>query len=281
MVKKALKSNASKKVAIIATFVVVVILFYAYKTIYEPNTVYVLITVDVERDLVPFFDSYSGVTEGIPMILEVLRKQNVKATFFVTGNVASRYPDIINQIFEGGHEIGGHGFMHEDFLTLDYDEKYEAINKTTALLKKFDVKTFRSPYQSADEEVMDILEELGYCAEASYEAGKETHTDTGRDIIRITSEPLFYPSSTYPASWIDIYERSLTQNRRKIIVVGLHSWGVLQMPQVEGAEEYTRASGDYTYTNLVDLIDYLKEQNVSGKNARFVSVKEICRLLLE
>lgn len=280
MAKKALKSNVSKKVVIIATFIVVAILA-AYKTIYESKTVYVLITVDVERDLVPFLDSYSGVTEGIPMILELLREQDVKATFFVTGNVASRYPDIINQIAEGGHEIGGHGFMHENFLILDYDEKCEAINKITDLLKKFDVKTFRSPYQSADEEVIDILEELGYCAEASYEAGQETHIVIGRNIIRITSEPLFYPSSTYPASWIGIYEQALTQNRRKIVVVGLHSWGVLQMPQVEGAEEYTRASGDYTYTNLVSLIEYLKGQSAKGRDVRFVTAKEICELSLE
>jgi len=271
--------NALKDAAWTLFIISIVVFLYAYKPSYKSGP-YVLITVDVERDIPPFLDSYDGVTQGVPIILDVLKDQNVKATFFVTGNVATRYPDIVGQIAAKGHEIGGQGFMHENLSSLGYDEKHEVINKTTTLLKEFDVKSFRPPYQSSDEEVMNILEELGYCAEASYERGDETHIividDRNRNMVKITSEPLFYPSSTYPSSWIDVYNDALEKNEKtKTIVVGLHSWEVLSMPDVEGAEEYVRASGNYTYTNLVTLIEHLKKQKV-----KFLTASDVCKLLL-
>jgi len=283
-----------KTLKILVIFLVLTIgvaLGYKYKLVHtyqqtESKPVYILITVDVERDLVPYLDSYEGVTKGVPLILDILREQGIKATFFVTGNAAIKYPGTIERIAEEGHEIGGQGFMHENFSMLNYSEKFEVISKTTASLKKFNVKTFRSPYQSSDTEVIDILEKFSYCAEASYEPNAVTHIITHttdgqfrKSVVRITSEPLFYPSTTYPDFWIDVYKESLVR-QNEIIVVGLHSWEILELPEVEGAEEYVRASGNYTYINLVNLIKYLKEQIAKGENIEFLKAREVCELLL-
>jgi peptidoglycan/xylan/chitin deacetylase (PgdA/CDA1 family) len=278
------KPSKTKKFGYAAILVVLTMsmLAYLYSSESSPGTTYVLITVDVERDLVPFLDSYDGIVDGLPIILDVLGEYDVKATFFVTGNVVSRYPDSVDEIFENGHEIGGHGIMHEDFSTLEYGEKYETISQMTDLLEKYDVKTFRSPHQSMDDEVVTILEELGYCAEACYKAEGTTRM-IRESMMSITSEPLLYPSSTYPALWIDVFNQALdrqNETKDKVIMVGLHSWEVLELPDVEGAEEYVTPSGEYAYTNLVDLLEYLNDKKAKGEDIQFVTAKDICELFL-
>jgi len=65
-------------------------------------------------------------------------------------------------------------------------------------------------------------------------------------------------------------------------VVGLHSWEVLEMPEVdvEGADRYVIPSGDYSYTNLIELLDYLEQKKAYGENIRFITMREVCKLFL-
>ncbi len=54
-----------------------------------------------------------GSRAGIPRILDLLRRYDVKASFFVPGVIASLYPDEQKRIVAEGHEIGMHGWIHE------------------------------------------------------------------------------------------------------------------------------------------------------------------------
>jgi peptidoglycan/xylan/chitin deacetylase (PgdA/CDA1 family) len=54
-----------------------------------------------------------GAKVGVPRILELLDDQGVRATFFVPGWVAERYPETTRAIRDAGHEIGHHGYLHE------------------------------------------------------------------------------------------------------------------------------------------------------------------------
>jgi peptidoglycan/xylan/chitin deacetylase (PgdA/CDA1 family) len=54
-----------------------------------------------------------GPKVGVPLILELLARFNLHATFFVPGWTAERYPDRIRAIHDAGHEIGHHGYLHE------------------------------------------------------------------------------------------------------------------------------------------------------------------------
>lgn len=47
-----------------------------------------------------------------PKILDVLKQENVKATFFVLGNMAEKYPKVLKRIFDEGHQIGNHSYNH-------------------------------------------------------------------------------------------------------------------------------------------------------------------------
>jgi len=49
----------------------------------------------MEPDCPPYLNTFRGVTEGARLLLGLLEEENVKATFFVTGQIAKDYPDII------------------------------------------------------------------------------------------------------------------------------------------------------------------------------------------
>ena len=57
-----------------------------------------------------------GPNRCVDMILDLLDKYQVKATFFAPGYVAEHNPDVIRRIDEAGHEIGNHGYTHERFV---------------------------------------------------------------------------------------------------------------------------------------------------------------------
>jgi peptidoglycan/xylan/chitin deacetylase (PgdA/CDA1 family) len=54
-----------------------------------------------------------GPRTGVPRILRALDRQGVRATFFVPGYSAERWPDAVRSIRDAGHEIGHHGYLHE------------------------------------------------------------------------------------------------------------------------------------------------------------------------
>ena len=54
-----------------------------------------------------------GPRTGVPRILRLLDRQGIRATFFVPGYTAERWPAVVRAIRDAGHEIGHHGYLHE------------------------------------------------------------------------------------------------------------------------------------------------------------------------
>jgi len=82
-------------------------------------------------------------------ILNILSEYKVKATFFVTGKNAEKFPELVELAKGQGHEIGNHSFSHSSlrFKTLAF--VYEEITKTDNLLSSIgigEVTNFRPPY---------------------------------------------------------------------------------------------------------------------------------------
>src|SRR3982751_5823575 len=47
-----------------------------------------------------------------PLILDVLRREQVRATFFILGRHADRWPDLVRRMADEGHQLGNHGYWH-------------------------------------------------------------------------------------------------------------------------------------------------------------------------
>ena len=56
----------------------------------------------------------------IDKILEILKDNNVKITFFIVGDWIEKYPEAVKKIYEAGHEIGTHSDTHPHVNSLSY-----------------------------------------------------------------------------------------------------------------------------------------------------------------
>ena len=84
-----------------------------------------------------------------PVALELLKKYNAKATFFMVGRSVAGNEDIIKQVVAEGHQIGNHSWSHPLLTKISLEEAKRQINDTTEALKKAsgqDVHIMRPPY---------------------------------------------------------------------------------------------------------------------------------------
>lgn len=72
-----------------------------------------------------------------PHILETLKKNDVKATFFVLGTMVNYYPGIVKQEYEEGHYIANHGYSHVYSKIYENEEAFmNEVNQTEELIKE-------------------------------------------------------------------------------------------------------------------------------------------------
>lgn len=98
-------------------------------------------------------------------ILDVLRKHQIKCTFFITGFWAQRFPELTMRMAAEGHEIGNHSFDHPDMTKISYDEMLNTIKAGEAAISSvIGVKPFlfRHPFGHWNAEVLKAVGEAGY-----------------------------------------------------------------------------------------------------------------------
>jgi peptidoglycan/xylan/chitin deacetylase (PgdA/CDA1 family) len=110
---------------------------------------------------------------GVPRILELLAKYDVKATFFVPAWDAERYPKSVKRIAQEGHEVAAHGYIHEDFSKLGATEEKEIFHKAHEILTEIagsPPRGFRSGAycRPISPNTLRIAHELGYIYDSSF-----------------------------------------------------------------------------------------------------------------
>jgi peptidoglycan-N-acetylglucosamine deacetylase len=138
----------------------------------------VLITNDVETTSIinHRLDDKVGelvLKQGMPRLLEIYEKYQVKATFFYTANIAKLYPDVVKMVIPYGHEIGSHGYTHEvshafDIMPLSLQKEHLA--KSKAILENIsgqEVISFRAPAARVNNDTVNALIETGFKIDSS------------------------------------------------------------------------------------------------------------------
>lgn len=100
--------------------------------------------------------------EWTPRLLELLARYGAKATFFVLGQNAARYPDLIARIAAEGHEIGNHTWSHRPLPDLSRAEIAEELARTAAAIGPKAVPLMRPPYGDFDRRANAVVRRLGY-----------------------------------------------------------------------------------------------------------------------
>ena len=98
--------------------------------------------------------------ELTPPLLDILRREGVRATFFVIGRNVDAYPDIARRIVAEGHEIANHSYNHPALTSVGASRVNEEIEKTNASIMRATGRcptTMRPPYGALNERVRQTI----------------------------------------------------------------------------------------------------------------------------
>ncbi|MFC2949583.1 delta-lactam-biosynthetic de-N-acetylase [Virgibacillus sediminis] len=122
---------------------------------------------DLSGDKVIYLTFDNGYEAGYTGdILDVLEKEKVPATFFVTGHYVDREPELIKRMVDEGHIVGNHSYHHPDFSTISkgsIQEELEALEQAVAEVSDQEqLKYLRPPRGIFNEQTLKWTSELGY-----------------------------------------------------------------------------------------------------------------------
>jgi peptidoglycan-N-acetylglucosamine deacetylase len=110
-----------------------------------------------------------GPERGVWRVLELLRRYEVPATFYVPGHTADHWPDVVPAIIDAGHEVAHHGYLHLGTDGLDALAQRDELERGLVALEKHGVRPagYRSPGWELSPATLAMLPELGFSYESS------------------------------------------------------------------------------------------------------------------
>lgn len=247
----------------------------------------VMFGLDMETDVGSFTSDYNGIKKGTPRLLAIMRRQGVRATFFWTGHAAQNNPAMVRQVRAAGHETGCHGLYHETLgdpifplpnnwpiLPSEVAGRLQLATQMVQQAAGERPVSFRCPRLWGSTRVLQVLEKLGYIADASlplyfyrtmfapYHPSAKDWTRPGRmrilelpnfcDLTMKSKDPLYnrdrdqWPlfrtkSAAALLEKVDSFIAYVRRRRqRPVLSFYFHPWEFHPMPQ--GAIDYGEAS---------------------------------------
>ena len=127
-----------------------------------------------------------------PQLLDILKENNVKATFFVVGDQVSKYPDIVKREVDEGNLVGNHSYSHTNLAVASVDDVKSEINSVQRLIESITGKVtelVRPPYNAntsptaeGDLILLSDLKNLGYVVVGA-DIDPSDYTKPGADVI--------------------------------------------------------------------------------------------------
>lgn len=167
--------NKDKIMSYIVTVFTIIILFFTASAftnneqqIVETATTSVsklvpIYSVDTQESKIAITINCAWNADDIDLILETLKNQEVKATFFMVGDWVEKNETAVKKIYEQGHEIGNHSYSHPHVSNMNYDQNKEQIQKCSDLIKKItgqETLLYRGPYGEYNDTVIKAAEDL-------------------------------------------------------------------------------------------------------------------------
>ena len=101
---------------------------------------------------------------GVPRLLDLYDKYGIKGTWDITGHSIESFPKQAELVVQAGHEIGLHGYSHENPLAMTREQEAAVLDKTFALAKELsgkDPKGYTAPWWELSKNTIDLLIEKG------------------------------------------------------------------------------------------------------------------------
>jgi len=110
------------------------------------------------------FDAAWG-NEDTQMILDILKKHDIRVTFFMTGGWVSEYPEDVKAILAAGHDLANHSENHKNMSRLSNEqikEELMIVHDRVKELTGYEMDLFRPPYGDYDNDVIKTAAKAGY-----------------------------------------------------------------------------------------------------------------------
>lgn len=109
------------------------------------------------------FDAAWG-NEDTHTLVEILKKYNVKTTFFVVGGWVDKYPESVKELSDAGHEIMNHSNTHPHMTKLSKEQMQKEVTECNDKIEKVTNKKpilFRPPYGDYNDSVVSAMRDIG------------------------------------------------------------------------------------------------------------------------
>lgn len=131
----------------------------------------IAITVDLEKDI-GFMNSYYGIDEGLPFLMDILRSKNIKATFFINCEAIDYLYNngLLSRLANDSHEIASHGYHHSDYRNMSYKKIKEEICLSKKIIEERTgkiIKGYRAPQFLINPDVIKAIKECGFLYDSS------------------------------------------------------------------------------------------------------------------
>jgi peptidoglycan-N-acetylglucosamine deacetylase len=110
-----------------------------------------------------------GARVGVPRLLQMLGREDIRATFFIPGHTVDSFPGACRAIIEGGHEIAAHSYAHQDPSGQSEMEERRDMEMALDALDRIGVRPlgYRSPSADMSPLTLPLLEEHGFLYDSS------------------------------------------------------------------------------------------------------------------
>lgn len=182
-----------------------------------------------------------GAEVGAPRLLELFEKYDVKTTWFTPGHTIDTFPDAVKAVQAGGHELGHHGYYHENPTKISRETEKRLIELA---FDSFDRHLgmrpvgYRSPYWDYSDATLDLVEEFGFLYDSSLMA---------RDLVPYR-----------PQRWQVRWEQGSVAGKASNVLEFPVSWYLDDFPPlayVTGIQA-GQADTDTTFKRWRDIFDY-------------------------
>jgi peptidoglycan-N-acetylglucosamine deacetylase len=153
-----------------------------------------------------------GAKVGVPRLLELLARHEIKATFFTPGRVAERHPGRVEEILAGGHTLGFHGYTHHSPVGMSREEENEELSRGLAVLRSFggEVRGYRSPSWDLSPNSLDLMTEHGLVWSSNFMDDVRPYVHPGREIVELPVQWMlddaayfWFSNASFDSSWIN------------------------------------------------------------------------------
>ncbi len=260
----------------------------------EGKRIAVMVTFDFDAELlrksvigkreVGFSDTSRGQygpDEGLARCLAMLKRQDLRTTFFVPGRIAELYPEKVQQIAADGHELAYHGYMHEATVDMPAAEEETNMAKSEELLSQFSGKKpvgYRGPLDLLPNCALQLMQKRGYLYCSTLKDCDWAYIHEDYPIVELPTEPTlddfswFYFSyadeatitCSYPVDYVyDVWKDNfdeLANEGDKVMVLKLHPQLIGRSSRVRMLERfiaYMKANGAWL-ASCEEVANYVK-----------------------